>query len=111
MTAAFEKNGDALSDVQYSTQFGITLKNTQRLLTELRKGNSILSKDHFNRKSRVLPYQHLVKRMIEIDPSITVAKMRECLVVFTNTHGHDVELTDVSAVDDIMVQVLSCQGS
>ena len=41
LKAAFEKHGDALSDVQYSTQFGIPLKNTQRLLTQLRKGYSI----------------------------------------------------------------------
>ena len=37
----FEKNADALKDVQYPTQFGIPLKNTQRLLTELRNGESV----------------------------------------------------------------------
>ena len=109
LKAAFEKNGDALTDVQYSTQFGIPLKNTQRLLTELRKGNSILPKGHFSRKSRVLPYQHLVKRMIEVDPSITVQKMRECLVVLTNTLNQDAESTDASAVDPVLDQLMSGQ--
>ena len=47
----FEKNGDALSDVQPSTQFGIPLKNAQRLLTELWKGSSTLPKGHFGKKN------------------------------------------------------------
>ena len=84
LKAAFEKNGDASSDVQYSTRLGIPLGNTPRLLTKLQKGSSILPKGHFIRKSRVLPYQHLVKPMNEDDPSITIQKMRECLVL-TNT--------------------------
>ena len=89
LKAALEKNGDALSDVQYSTQFGIPLKNIQRLLTELWKGSSTLPKGHFGRKNRVLPDQHPVKRMIEVDPSITDKTMRECLVVLTNTLDQD----------------------
>ena len=109
LKAASEKNGDALSDVQYSTQLGIPFKNTQRLLTELRNGRSILPKGHFSRKSRVLPYQHIVKRMIEVDPSFTIRKMREYLVVLTNTLDQDPESTDASVVNPVLDQVMSGQ--
>ena len=80
LTAEFERVGDALSDIEYSTKFGIPLKNTQKLLTSLRKGQSILPKGHYSRKSRVIPYQHIVKRLLANDPSITIKKLRECLI-------------------------------
>ena len=64
LTAEFERVGDALSDIEYSTKFGIPLKNTQKLLTSLRKGQSILPKSRYERKSRVISYQHIVKRLL-----------------------------------------------
>ena len=99
MKAHFEKFGDSISDVDYSTKFGIPLKNTQKLLTKLRKGICILPKCHYHRKSRVIPYQHLVKQILLDDPSISISKLRQCLISMTESDGGRVEATETSGVE------------
>ena len=58
LKAAFEKNGDELTDAQYSSQFGIPLKNTQGLLTELRNGESVLLNGRSGRRKVMCQVQN-----------------------------------------------------
>ena len=105
MKAEFEKFGDSMSDVEYSAKLGIPLKNAPKLLTSLRKGISILPKGHYHRKSRVLPYQHLVKQILIDDPSISIAKLRECLIARTETNEGIVESGELDGLDGTSSQV------
>ena len=75
-----ERVGNAQSDVEVSTKFGIPLKNTQKQQTIFRRDQSILPKSRYERKSRVISYQHIVKQLLVNDPSITIKKLPECLI-------------------------------
>ena len=52
----------------------------KKLLTMLRKGVSILPKNHYKRKSRVEPFQNLISAAYKYDSTISVKRLRECLV-------------------------------
>ena len=90
LKVAFEKNGDALPDVQYSTQFGIPLKKKHTAPADRAAEWKLYSAEGTLRQEEQRPpVPTPLKRMIEVDPSITDQTMRECLVVLTNTLDQD----------------------
>ena len=68
----FVPNGDSQTLEWYASQCGIPLSNAKKLLCKLRRGESILPKDHYKRKSRVIPFQHLILRRLTIDPTTSL---------------------------------------
>ena len=81
-----------------------SIANTKNLLWKLRRGDSILPKEHFKRKSRVLPFQHLVMRRLTLDPTTPLHEVREDPQVVIARHGDDIENIPVNAVDEIVAE-------
>ena len=91
-----------MSSEWYASRCGIPHSNTKNLLTKLRRGESILPKNHYKRKSRVLPFQHLVMRSITIDPTTPLRTIREDLVTVVARHGDDVATIPENAIDAVV---------
>ena len=70
----------------------------------MRRGDSILPNEHFKRKSRVLPFQHLVMRRLTLDPTTPLHEVREYLHLIIARHGDDIENIPVNAVDEIVAE-------
>ena len=104
LDALFSQNGDAKTAEWYASQCGIPLSNTKTLLWKVRKGESLLPKNHYKRKSRVLPFQHLVKRRLAIDPTTSLAVVREDLIQVVAQHGPNVETLPEAVMDEIVQQ-------
>ena len=99
---AFREFGDDKPPEWYSCKFGITLHNVANLLVKLRRGESIMPKGYYNRKSRVVPFQHLVRREIELDATVPMWQVRKDLEAVVARYGSDVESLAPDVVDDIV---------
>ena len=102
--ALFSRHGDEKTLEWYSSQCRIPIGNTKTLLWKLRRGESILPKDHYKRKSRVLPFQHLVMRRLTLDPTTPLREVREDLQLIVARHGEDLENIPVNVVDEIVAE-------
>ena len=80
IVAAFREHGDDKPPVWYAATLGITLSNVTNLLVKVRRGESITPKGYYHRKSLVVPLQHLVRREVELDPTVPMQ------VVLENSH-------------------------
>ena len=100
LIAAFREHGDDMPPVWYSTTIGIKLTNVANLLVKLRRGESIMPKGYYNRKSRVIPFQHLLRREIELDPTVPMRVVREDLAAIVERHGGNVEVLGPEVVDE-----------
>ena len=98
----FAEHGDVKTSEWYSSRCGIPHSNTKNMLTLLRRGESILPKNHYKRKSRVLPFQHLVMRAITIDPTTPLRTIREDLANVVSRHGDDVTNIPANAIDEVV---------
>ena len=81
LVAAFREHSDDKPPVWYAATLGITLSNVTNLLVKLRRRESIMPKGYYHRKSRVVPFQHLVRREVELDPTVPMQVVREDLHV------------------------------
>ena len=79
LVAAFREHGDDKPPVWYAATLGITLSNVTNLLVKLRRWESIMPKGYYHRKSRVVPFQHLVRREVELDPTVPMQVVRDGL--------------------------------
>ena len=102
LVLAFREFGDDKPPEWYSCKFGITLHNVANLLVKLRRGESIMPKGYYNRKSRVVPFQHLVRREIELDATVPMWQVRKDLEAVVARYGSDVESLAPDVVDDIV---------
>ena len=75
----FRRHGDDKPAEWYSQEVGIRLFRTRDLLSLLRNGKSIMPKGHYRRKSRVEPFQRLIARCLEKNPTVSIGGLRECL--------------------------------
>ena len=71
---------------------------------KIRRGESILPKNHNKRKTRVLPFQHLVLCRLAIDPIRALRVVREDLSQFVALHGDDVANIPVAVIDDVVAE-------
>ena len=102
LCALFAQHGDAKTPQWFASECGIPLANTKVLLWKIKKGESIMPKDHYKRKSRVTPFQHLVKRRLEIDPTTPLRVLREDLIQVVVRHGDDVETLPEAVMNEVV---------
>ena len=100
----FAQNGDAKTPEWYASQVGIPVANTKFLLRKIRRGESILPKNHYKRKSRVIPFQHLVLRILTIDPTTPLREIRDDLESVVALHGDEVADIPETAIDAIVAE-------
>ena len=77
LSAMFAQHDDSMSVEWYASRCGITDQNTKKLLWKIRRGESIRPKNHYKRKSCMLPFQRLVTCVLDNDrqlPSPNFAK-------------------------------------
>ena len=82
----------------------ISNRKHQDFAVEVEMGESILPKEQYKRKSRVLPFQHLVMRRLSLHPTTPLREVREDLQLIVDRHGEDVENIPVSVVDEIVAE-------
>lgn len=79
-TNLFYQHNDDWTSEQYAHTVGIKLKQAEKFLTLLRNGKPLHKDKHYQKKSRTIPYQQLVKKTIERDPSTSLQGMREIII-------------------------------
>ena len=84
---AFREHADDMPPVWYSAKLGLTISSVENLLVKLRRGESIMPKGYYNRKSRVIPFQHLVRREVELDPTVPMRVVRDDLEAVVELSG------------------------
>ena len=104
LSVLFGEHGETKSSEWYSAQCGIPHHNTKTLLAMIRRGDSLLPRNHYRRKSRVLPFQHLVLRCISIDPTTPLKTMREDLGNVVLRHGDDVARLPANVIDEVVAE-------
>ena len=104
LTALYAQHGDSQTLDWYSSQCRIPLANTKTLLWKLRRGESILPKNHYKRKSRVIPFQHLVLRRLEIDSTTPLRTVRKDLVRVVERFGEDVANIPADVINQIVAE-------
>ena len=104
LSALFAQHGDNKPAEWYSSQCGILIGNTKVLIWKLRRGESILPKNHYKRKSRVFAFQHLVLRRLTIDPTTPLREVHDDLQHVVARHGEDVASIPETAIDKIVAE-------
>ena len=102
LSALFAQHGDSMSVEWYASRCGITDQNTKKLLWKIRRGESILPKNHYKRKSRVLPFQHLVMRVLNNDPTTPLTQLREDLEQIVALNGGIIANVPDAIVDQVL---------
>lgn len=100
----FTQHGDTKIPEWYSSQCGITISNIKVLLCKIRKGESILPKGHYKRKSRVIPFQHLVLTRLEIDQTTSLRTIRRDLSKVIERHGDDIANIPADVMNAIVAE-------
>ena len=102
LSVLFAEHGDTKTSEWYSARCGIPHHNKKNLLTMIRRGDSLLPRNHYKRKSRVVPFQHLVLRSISIDPTTPLKTMRKDLESVVVRHGDDVASIPAEVMDEAL---------
>ena len=87
LLAAFREHGDDKPPVWHAAKLGITVSNVANLIVKLRRGESIMPKGYYNRKSRVTPFQHVVRREIDLDAAVPMRVVRSDLEAIVERLG------------------------
>ena len=61
-----------------------------------------MPKGYYHRKSRVVPFQHLVRREVELDPTVPMQVVREDLQAIVERYGGNVEALRTEVVDEVV---------
>ena len=101
----FRQHGDDRPAEWYSHEVGIRLARTRDLLSLLRNGKSVMPKGHYRRRSRVEPFQRLIARCLNKNPTISINGDRECLQRLVDDCAATTD-DEVQAIDPILVDVI-----
>ena len=83
----FPGAADDKSPVWYAAKHGITISSVENINVKLRRGEGIVPKCHYNRKSCIVPFQHLVRLEVELDPTVPMRDVRNDLEVIVGLSG------------------------
>ena len=101
----FRQHGDDRPAEWYSHEVGIRLARTRDLHSLLRNGKSVMPKGHYRRRSRVEPFQRLIARCLNKNPTISINGVRECLQRLVDDCAATTD-DEVQAIDPILVDAI-----
>ena len=99
---AFREHADDTPPVRYAAKLCITISRVENILVKLRRGESIVPTGYYNRKSRVDLFQHLVRREVDLDPTVSLRVVRNDPEAVVKWHCWDVEALGREVVDEVV---------
>lgn len=75
----FRINGPFKPASFYAEKVGIKTAQAEKYIHKLANQESIYSKNHYSKKSRTIPFQHLVNNMIKNDSSVAIYTIRKTI--------------------------------
>ena len=94
LLAAFREHSDDTRLVLYADKLDITISSVENIFVKLRRGENMTPKGYYNQKSRVDPFQYLVRREVELDPTVPMLVVRDDLEAIVERYGGDVEASE-----------------
>ena len=102
LLAAFREHADDMPLVWYADELGITISGVENLFVKLRRGEGIVLTGYYNRKCLVGLFQHLVRREVELDPTVPMRVVRNDLEAIVKWHCGNIETLGREVVDEVV---------
>ena len=100
LLVAFREHANDMPPVLFEAKLCITISSVENLLVKLLRGEDIQPKGYYNQKSRVDPFQYLVRLKAKLDQTVPMRVVRNDLEVVVERHCGDVQSLGREVVDE-----------